>query len=144
MTEVPLHRTSEEVVLPPLDACLIAGLEAAVALEPPRRREALGVLAAAHPDVSAIWAHIAEAARDPVESYAYARTGYHRGLDQLRAAGWRGTGYVRWRHPGNRGFLAALEALRAAAAAIGELAEEERCALFLRQLDPQWPQRPAS
>ena len=53
------------------------------------------------------------------------------------ASGWRGSGYVRWEHPDNRGFLRALDALRAAAA-IGEQPEAERCALFLRQLDPDW------
>ena len=71
-------------------------------------------------------------------AYAYARVGYHRGLDQLRGEGWRGTGYVRWREPGNRGFLRSLEALRVAAARIGEDDEQERCAQFLRQLDPDW------
>ena len=82
------------------------------------------------------WALLAELASDDVESYAYARVGYHRGLDALRAAGWRGSGYVRWRHEINRGFLRSLEALRARAEAIGESEEEERCALFLYQLDP--------
>jgi hypothetical protein len=80
---------------------------------------------------------LAEISDDDVESYAYARVGYHRGLDALRAAGWRGSGYVRWRHEPNRGFLRALEALRASAGAIGEAEEEERCALFLYQLDPE-------
>ena len=85
------------------------------------------------------WADLAELADDPVERYAYARVGYHRGLDALRAAGWRGSGYVRWRHESNRGFLRSLDALRqAAAAAIGETDEEQRCELFLRQLDPEW------
>jgi len=46
---------------------------------------------------------------------------------------------VRWVHPENRGFLRALDGLRGAAAAIGERDEEERCAQFLRQLDPSWP-----
>ena len=78
---------------------------------------------------------------DPIDRYAFARVGYHRGLDTLRAAGWRGSGYVRWSHPSNRGFLRCLEALRAAAQAIGESDEEERCAVFLRQLDPDWPPR---
>jgi hypothetical protein len=59
-------------------------------------------------------------------------------LDALRGAGWRGSGYVRWAVETNRGFLRSLDALRAAAASIGEVAEAERCALFLRQLDPQW------
>jgi hypothetical protein len=74
-----------------------------------------------------------------VERYAYARVGYHRGLDTLRASGWRGSGYVRWRHESNHGFLRALEGLRSAAAEIGEADEEERCAIFLRQCDPEWP-----
>ena len=65
--------------------------------------------------------------------------GYHRGLDRLRQNGWRGSGYVRWQHESNRGFLRALDGLRASAEAIGETDEAERCALFLRQLDPQWP-----
>ena len=60
------------------------------------------------------------------------------GSTPLRAAGWRGSGYVRWRHPSNRGFLRSLEALRQRAEEIGEDDEEERCALFLRQLDPDW------
>ena len=64
--------------------------------------------------------------------------GYHRGLDALRAAGWRGSGYVRWRHEPNRGFLRSLHMLQLAAGAIGEVDEELRCDLFLRQLDPEW------
>jgi hypothetical protein len=81
---------------------------------------------------------MAALARDPVEAYAYSRVGYHRGLDQLRQAGWRGNGYVRFRHPTNRGFLRSLDGLRAAAAAIGEHEEEQRCDEFLHQLDPDW------
>ena len=64
--------------------------------------------------------------------------GYHRGLDALRAAGWRGSGYVRWRHESNRGFLRSLHSLKLAAGSIGESDEEQRCDLFLRQLDPEW------
>jgi hypothetical protein len=45
---------------------------------------------------------------------------------------------VRWRHEPNRGFLRSLHNLELAAAAIGEVDEEQRCALFLRQLDPEW------
>jgi hypothetical protein len=87
------------------------------------------------------WAALAGLARDGVEAYAYARVGYHRGLDTLRASGWRGSGYVRWRYPSNRAFLRCLDALRAAAATIGERDEEERCQLFLYQLDPDWDRR---
>ena len=66
------------------------------------------------------------------------------GLDQLRRSGWRGSGYVRWAHDTNRGFLRALDGLRRSAAAIAEHDEEERCDQFLHQLDPDWDRRPAS
>src|SRR5439155_1547527 len=67
------------------------------------------------------------------------RVGYHRGLDALRQAGWRGSGYVRASHPENIGFLRALDGLRRQAGRIGEADEEARCAEFLHQLDPAWP-----
>ena len=92
-------------------------------------------VAAAHPACLAAWASLADlaAARgDFVASYAYARTGYHRGLDQLRRAGWRGHGPVPWEHEANRGFLRSLHALGRAAAAFGEDDEAERCRTFLR------------
>ncbi|MGH9171324.1 MAG: DUF3151 family protein [Acidimicrobiales bacterium] len=95
-----------------------------------------------HPRFLDAWAALAELAGlagADVESYAYARVGYHRGLDALRAAGWRGSGYVRWQHDSNRGFLRSVEALRRAADAIGEADEAERCGLFLQQLDPERP-----
>ncbi len=97
--------------------------------------ETLVQAAAGHPTSSLAWALLAEAALDgdrPVEAYAYARTGYHRGLDALRKAGWRGQGPVPWSHQPNRGFLRALAALSRAARAIGEHDEEARCATFLR------------
>ncbi|HEV8064898.1 MAG TPA: DUF3151 domain-containing protein [Acidimicrobiales bacterium] len=113
---------------------------AAAASEPPEARlRAVAAVAAAHPRFVDAWATLAELADEPVASYAYARTGYHRGLDALRAAGWRGSGYVRWRDEANRGFLRALEALRKAAEDIGETDEAERCSLFLHQLDPGRP-----
>lgn len=98
---------------------------------------------AQHPRFLAGWATLGDLASSDLESYAYYRVGYHRGLDTLRAAGWRGSGYVRWRHETNRGFLRALEGLRAKAETIGEADEAERCALFLRQLDPDWDRREA-
>jgi hypothetical protein len=91
-----------------------------------------------HPESSLCWALLAEAAlatRTPegdLGAYAYARTGYHRGLDALRRAGWRGTGPVPWEHQPNQGFLRALWALALAAERIGEAPEHERCAQFLR------------
>ncbi|MET0880669.1 MAG: DUF3151 family protein, partial [Acidimicrobiales bacterium] len=76
---------------------------------------------------------------DQAFAYAAYRTGYHRGLDRLRQSGWRGSGYVRWAHEENRGFLTALAGLGRIAEAIGEDDEAERCAVFLLQLDPAWP-----
>jgi hypothetical protein len=96
-------------------------------------------VAARHPTSSAAWAALADrayAAGNVVESYAYARTGYHRGLDALRRAGWKGHGPVPWSHEPNRGFLRALHALGRAAGAIGETAEEQRIAEFLTGSDP--------
>jgi hypothetical protein len=93
------------------------------------------LVAAAYPSSSLAWAILAEDALGDgrsVEGYAYARTGYHRGLDALRRNGWRGQGPVPWEHLPNRGFLRALAALSRAAGAIGETEEEERCAQFLR------------
>ena len=87
------------------------------------------------PGHSAAWATLAERAfgdGEVVQAYAYARTGYHRGLDQLRRAGWRGNGPIPWSHEPNRGFLRSLHMLGAAAAAIGEDDEAERCRTFLR------------
>ena len=74
--------------------------------------------------------------RRTVESYAYARVGYHRGLDALRKAGWRGQGPVPWAHVPNRGFLRSLYALQRAAAAIGEAEEVDRIGRFLNDSDP--------
>jgi hypothetical protein len=92
-------------------------------------------VAAAYPTSSLAWALLAEQALGadrPVEAYAYARTGYHRGLDALRRSGWRGQGPVPWSHEPNQGFLRALAALHPAARAIGETEEEQRTATFLR------------
>jgi hypothetical protein len=129
---------SPETVLEPLGADIAAALEAATALPAGDQRAAVSAVAAADPRCLQAWATLAELADAPIDRYAFARVGYHRGLDALRAAGWRGSGYVRWRHESNRGFLRSLHALELAAAAIGETEEELRCALFLRQLDPEW------
>ncbi|UZN02655.1 DUF3151 domain-containing protein [Cellulomonas sp. S1-8] len=86
----------------------------------------------AAPASSLVWALLAERVADPVTSYAFARTGYHRGLDALRGAGWRGRGPVPVAHEPNQGFLRALLALATAADAIGEPAEGERCRQLLR------------
>ena len=92
-------------------------------------------VAAAHPASSLAWAVLAEDAladHRAVTSYAYARTGYHRGLDALRRSGWRGQGPIPWEHVPNRGFLRALGALARAANQIDEAEEVHRCTEFLR------------
>jgi hypothetical protein len=128
-----------ETVLPPNSVEVQAALDEAAARSPAERRDAYARVAASWPRCLDAWAGLAESAEQPIDRYAFARVGYHRGLDTLRGAGWRGSGYVRWSHPSNQGFLRCLEALRGAAQLIGESDEEERCAVFLRQLDPTWP-----
>src|SRR5882724_5331341 len=96
-------------------------------------------VAAAFPASSAPWALLADRAfadGEVIASYAYARTGYHRGLDALRRNGWKGFGPVPWSHEPNQGFLRALNALGRAAGAINETEEAERCATFLNDCDP--------
>ena len=96
-------------------------------------------VAAAYPDCPLAWAMLAEQALedgDEVSAYAFARTGYHRSLDQLRRNGWKGHGPVPWEHEANRGFLRSVNALRLAAAAIGEDDEVTRCTLFIRECSP--------
>lgn len=96
-------------------------------------------VAAHFPGYCAAWAQLAQramAAGDPVAAYAFARTGYHRGLDQLRRAGWHGYGPVPWEHEPNQGFLRALHMLAVAAAAIGEDDEAIRCQQFLADSSP--------
>ncbi len=110
----------------PADAATAAALAAGEAPEK---------VAARFPAYSAAWAALAARAfgqGDAVTAYAYARTGYHRGLDQLRRAGWTGHGPIPWEHEPNRGFLRSLHMLSVSAAAIGEDDEAERCAQFLR------------
>ncbi|MEV4196747.1 DUF3151 domain-containing protein [Micromonospora globbae] len=101
--------------------------------------EAYAEVAARYPTYSAAWAALAAralAAGQAVPAYAYARTGYHRGLDQLRRSGWKGHGPVPWSHKPNRGFLRCLYLLSRAADEIGEADEAARCAQFLRDCDP--------
>ncbi|MEC3920474.1 DUF3151 domain-containing protein [Nocardia sp. CDC160] len=106
-------------------------------------------VAAAHPTASIAWAHLAEAALergeqaegevnlDVISAYAFARTGYHRGLDLLRRNGWKGFGPVPWSHEPNRGFLRSVGALARAARAIGETDEYARCLDLLEDCDPR-------
>jgi Protein of unknown function (DUF3151) len=97
-------------------------------------------VAAQYPTSSAAWATLAEAALAggrTIEGYAYARTGYHRGLDALRRAGWKGQGPVPWAHEPNRGVLRAIHALGEAANTIGETDEAARCRQLLTDSDPE-------
>ena len=102
------------------------------------RRARISTVVARWPQFLDGWARLGQEARDTFEAYACFRVGYHRGLDRLRRSGWRGTGYVRWRYPENRGFLRALSGLARTAAELGEEAEAQRCEQFLHQLDPEW------
>lgn len=130
MTDVSFTPTGlPETILPDPDPDLVSGLESDVA-----------AAVARHPDDPLGWAVLGDAARrdgsPDLTAYAYYRVGYHRGLDMLRKNGWKGSGYVRDRHPSNRGFLRCLTGLAEMAAVIGETTEAERCHQFLRQLDP--------
>ncbi len=98
--------------------------------------------ARAHPASSYVWAVLAEdalAGRGSTSglpdadllAYALARTGYHRGLDSLRRAGWRGQGPIPVDHVANQGVLRALLALAEAADLVGETEEGARCRQFL-------------
>jgi len=127
-----------ETVLSPEPAEALAELDAALAESADARRAAVADVVARWPRFLDGWARLGELARDDVEAYACFRVGYHRGLDRLRQSGWRGSGYVRWAHETNRGFLRALDGLRASAAAIAEPDEEQRCDEFLHQLEPDW------
>ncbi len=100
-------------------------------------------VAAAYPAASIAWAELAENALGDdgsvasiVTAYAFARTGYHRGLDQLRRNGWKGFGPVPYSHEPNRGFLRAVAALARAAKLIGEDHEYARCCDLLDDCDP--------
>jgi hypothetical protein len=127
---------------------LLGGPDPTLLPDEPEPREALEAgadpaeVAARFPSYSGAWADLADrafAAGSTIESYAYARVGYHRGLDALRRNGWKGHGPVPWSHEPNRAFLRSLHALGRAAAAIGEDDEAQRCQAFLADSDPDAP-----
>ena len=140
MSEVRLSSSGPpETVLDHEPADALDALQRALDAPAEQRRDAVAAVVARWPRFLDAWARLGELARDDTEAYAAFRVGYHRGLDRLRANGWRGTGYVRWRFETNRGFLRALAGLQRTAAAIHEEDEAQRCAQFLSQLDPAWP-----
>jgi hypothetical protein len=135
MTQLPISEPAQTAIAEPPGS--LEALAAAVGVD-----EASEV-AAHYPACLAAWATLGELAlqaRHPVQAYAYFRVGYHRGLDRIRRAGWRGSGRVSWTHEGNRGFLRSLRGLQLAAAAIGEQDEAERCRTFLAELAPDAPE----
>ncbi len=141
MSDAPVQLTPSgppETVIDSEPQELLDVLSAALSQPAEQRRAAVAKVVEGNPRFLDGWAQLGALGRDPIERYACFRVGYHRGLDRLRASGWRGSGYVRWQHESNKGFLRALDGLRASAAEIGETDEEERCAMFLMQLDPRW------
>lgn len=139
MSDQSIHLTPQgppTTVLPLEPAEVRHAIEQLAALPEAERRAAAATVAAQHPRSLLAWCALGDAGRDDIERYAAYRVGYHRGLDALRANGWRGSGYVRWADVSNRGFLGCLRGLGRMASAIGEVDEAERIALFIRQLDP--------
>ena len=114
----------------------VQALSDALATAEDQRKREVAAVVARWPRFLDAWAHLGELTDDAIEAYAYYRIGYHRGLDKLRGSGWRGSGYVRWEHPTNQGFLRTLIGLRSAAGRIGEQDEVDRIGEFLHQLDP--------
>jgi Protein of unknown function (DUF3151) len=136
--ERPIEMSSglASTVLPDAEPAAREALAEALTVDAAVRRDAIAGVVARYPRFLEAWAELGDAGRDDIERYAAYRVGYHRGLDALRANGWRGSGYVRWAEPSNSGFLRSLSGLGEMAAAIGEFDEAERCAQFLAQLDP--------
>ena len=102
-------------------------------------------VAADNPAASIAWAQLAEASlersggevnHETVAAYAFARTGYHRGLDLLRRNGWKGFGPVPFAHEPNQGVLRCVASLARAADDIGETDEFQRCIDLLDDCDP--------
>ena len=139
MSEHPIQMTPQgppRTVLPLEDAVVRHSLQQALLAPAVDRRDLIASIAAEHPRSMLAWRALGDSGRDTVERYMAYRVGYHRGLDALRANGWRGSGYVRWADESNHGFLGCLRGLGDMAAGIGEHDEAERCATFLAQLDP--------
>lgn len=137
------HRPMADIpVGEPLETKLSEPEGSLTALESAAGADAVAKVAARYPTCLAAWAQLGEEALAEgrsVDAYAYFRVGYHRGLDRMRSAGWRGRGKLPWGHLGNQGFLRSLRGLGRAAEAIGETEEAERCAAFFSELVPDSP-----
>jgi hypothetical protein len=139
VSDQPIHLTPQgppRTVLPLEDRAIRHELQQALAAPADQVRAMVADLVARNPRSLIAWQALGDHGRDTIERYAAYRVGYHRGLDALRANGWRGSGYVRWADESNHGFLGCLRGLGEMAAVIGEHDEAERIAIFLGQLDP--------
>ncbi|MGB8860016.1 MAG: DUF3151 family protein [Ilumatobacteraceae bacterium] len=139
MSDQPIQLTPQgppRTVLPAEASEVRHAVRQALAAPAASRKALVAEIVARHPRSLLGWCTLGDLATETVERYAAYRVGYHRGLDTLRANGWRGSGYVRWADETNRPFLGCLRGLGAMAVAIGEADEAERIALFLAQLDP--------
>ena len=124
----------------PAEQALAAGTPAAtVAAAAPHASLAGAVLAEdalARADAAHAAGEEPERLSHAIAAYAYARTGYHRGLDALRRSGWKGRGPVPWSHGPNQGYLRSVRALAVAADHVGETDEVLRLGELLRDGDP--------
>ena len=139
MSEQPIQLSAgrlPETVIATYDEEAVTALSQALAASENEKKQRVAGVAATWPRYLDAWVALGQLSTEPIERYAYFRVGYHRGLDTLRASGWKGSGYVRWVHESNRGFLRARRGLALSAQAIGETDEADRCAQFLGQLDP--------
>tara|TARA_Y100001970_G_scaffold179520_2_gene218519 strand:+ start:3719 stop:4159 length:441 start_codon:yes stop_codon:yes gene_type:complete len=139
MPEQPINLSAgrlPETVITTYDEEAVVALAKALDAPEAERKSLVAGVAAMWPRYLDAWVALGQLSIEHIERYAYFRVGYHRGLDTLRASGWKGSGYVRWIHESNRGFLRALLGLSRSAQAIGETDEADRCAQFLSQLDP--------
>ncbi len=139
MSEQPIQMVSQgppRTVLPAEPAAVRDAVQRVREAQPSEQRELAAAVVVKYPRSLIAWCALGDVATDTIERYAAYRVGYHRGLDALRANGWRGSGFVGWADETNRGLLGCMRGLCTMAAAIGEDDEAERLALFLAQLDP--------